>query len=67
MQVNHIKKGINPPSADEIYFSGEYVSHGFRIGVVTGMVALTVSDFRTITELLDKNNESQPVFHCTKT
>uniref|UniRef100_A0A6P6GH35 sulfate transporter 1.3-like isoform X1 n=1 Tax=Ziziphus jujuba TaxID=326968 RepID=A0A6P6GH35_ZIZJJ len=39
--VNHIKKGINPSSVDEIYFTGEYVSHGFRIGVVAGMVALT--------------------------
>ncbi|GMN32845.1 hypothetical protein TIFTF001_044724, partial [Ficus carica] len=39
--VRHIKKGINPPSADEIYFSGEYVTKGFRIGVVAGMIALT--------------------------
>nr|GMC83279.1 sulfate transporter 1.3-like [Ipomoea batatas] len=40
--VNHIKKGINPASADQIYFSGEYLTKGIRIGVVAGMIALTV-------------------------
>ncbi|XP_057973923.1 sulfate transporter 1.3 [Malania oleifera] len=39
--VKHIEKGINPPSVNEIYFSGEYLSKGFRIGVVAGMIALT--------------------------
>ncbi|XP_031127050.1 sulfate transporter 1.2-like [Ipomoea triloba] len=39
--VNHIKKGINPASADQIYFSGEYLTKGIRIGVVAGMIALT--------------------------
>lgn len=41
-QVRHIDKGINPPSADQIYFSGEYLTKGFRIGVVAGIIALTV-------------------------
>ncbi|KAM7256414.1 hypothetical protein ACFE04_012155 [Oxalis oulophora] len=39
--VRHIEKGINPPSVDKIYFSGEYVLKGLRVGVVAGMVALT--------------------------
>ncbi|KAJ7959053.1 Sulfate transporter 1.1 [Quillaja saponaria] len=39
--VKHIEKGINPPSVNEIYFSGEYLAKGFRIGLVAGMIALT--------------------------
>jgi high affinity sulfate transporter 1 len=42
--VNHIRKGVNPPSADQIYFTGELVGKGFKIGVVAGMIALTVSN-----------------------
>ncbi|KAA8522506.1 hypothetical protein F0562_013133 [Nyssa sinensis] len=39
--VRHIEKGINPPSVNEIYFTGEYALKGFRIGVVAAMIALT--------------------------
>ncbi|CAA0831621.1 Sulfate transporter 1.3 [Striga hermonthica] len=39
--VRHIEKGINSPSLDQIYFSGEYLLKGARIGIVAGMVALT--------------------------
>lgn len=39
--VKNIEKGINPPSADKIYFSGSYLGKGMRIGVVAGMIALT--------------------------
>ncbi|KAJ1406812.1 sulfate anion transporter, conserved site [Sesbania bispinosa] len=39
--VNHIQKGINPSSIEKIYFSGEYLGKGFRIGVLAGMIALT--------------------------
>ncbi|KAA8538037.1 hypothetical protein F0562_027383 [Nyssa sinensis] len=39
--VRHIENGINPPSVNEIYFTGEYVLKGFRIGVVAAMIALT--------------------------
>ncbi|XP_058191900.1 sulfate transporter 1.3-like isoform X3 [Rhododendron vialii] len=41
--VNHIKKGVNPASANQIYFTGGYLLKGFRIGVVAGMIALTES------------------------
>uniref|UniRef100_A0A2N9GU92 STAS domain-containing protein n=1 Tax=Fagus sylvatica TaxID=28930 RepID=A0A2N9GU92_FAGSY len=39
--VKHIEKGINPPSVNEIYFNGEYLGKGFKIGVVAAMIALT--------------------------
>ncbi|XP_075493118.1 sulfate transporter 1.3-like [Primulina tabacum] len=39
--VRHIEQGINPASLHEIYFSGTYLGKGFKIGVVSGMVALT--------------------------
>nr|CAD55697.1 sulphate transporter [Triticum aestivum] len=42
--VKDIKQGINPPSFHLIYWSGPYLAKGFRIGVVAGMVALTVSN-----------------------
>jgi len=45
-QVKHVKKGVNPSSASEIFFSGKYLGAGIRIGVVAGMVALTVSNFQ---------------------
>ncbi|KAG5541691.1 hypothetical protein RHGRI_021500 [Rhododendron griersonianum] len=39
--VKHIEKGINPASLNQIYFTGENLLKGFRIGVVAGMIALT--------------------------
>ncbi|KAL7116584.1 hypothetical protein ACP275_03G013300 [Erythranthe tilingii] len=39
--VKHIEKGINRPSVDEIYFTGDYLLKGVKIGIVAGMVALT--------------------------
>ncbi|RYR35668.1 hypothetical protein Ahy_A10g050797 [Arachis hypogaea] len=39
--VKHIKSGVNPSSANEIFFSGKYLGAGVRIGIVSGMVALT--------------------------
>ncbi|KAK3012070.1 hypothetical protein RJ639_011963 [Escallonia herrerae] len=53
--VRHIEKGINPPSANEIHFTGEYLAKGFKIGVVAGMVALTeaVAIGRTFASMKD--------------
>ncbi|XVF67178.1 hypothetical protein PTKIN_Ptkin10aG0099700 [Pterospermum kingtungense] len=53
--VKHIRKGINPPSVDEIFFSGQYLAKGFRIGVVAGMIALTeaVAIGRTFASMKD--------------
>ncbi|RZR85295.1 hypothetical protein BHM03_00012253 [Ensete ventricosum] len=42
-QVRHIKQGINPSSAGDIYFTGSYATKGLKIGLVAGLVALTVS------------------------
>ncbi|GAA0170439.1 transporter [Lithospermum erythrorhizon] len=39
--VKHIEKGINPSSLDDIYFTGDYLLKGIKIGVVAGTVALT--------------------------
>ncbi|CAA7401027.1 unnamed protein product [Spirodela intermedia] len=39
--VNHIRKGVNPSSADKIYWTGSYTQTGFKIGLVAGLVALT--------------------------
>ncbi|KAH6756770.1 sulfate transporter 1, partial [Perilla frutescens var. hirtella] len=39
--VKHIEKGINPPSVTEIYFTGDYLLKGVRIGIVAGIIALT--------------------------
>lgn len=41
-QVKHIDQGINPSSVHKIFFTGDYVLKGFKIGVVAAMVALTV-------------------------
>ncbi|KAF3322990.1 sulfate transporter 1.2-like protein [Carex littledalei] len=39
--VNNIKKGVNPASVNQIYFTGSYALKGMRIGVVAGMIGLT--------------------------
>ncbi|XWS15044.1 hypothetical protein CRYUN_Cryun35bG0060600 [Craigia yunnanensis] len=53
--VNHIEKGINPSSVNQIYFSGEYLLKGLKIGVVAGMIALTeaVAIGRTFASMKD--------------
>ncbi|XP_021274393.1 sulfate transporter 1.3-like [Herrania umbratica] len=53
--VKHIRQGVNPPSVNEIFFSGEYLGKGFRIGVVAGMIALTeaVAIGRTFASMKD--------------
>lgn len=43
--MKHIEKGINPPSVKEIYFTGDYLLKGVRIGIVAGIIALTVNWF----------------------
>ncbi|KAG4110546.1 hypothetical protein ERO13_D13G055300v2 [Gossypium hirsutum] len=53
--VKHIRRGINPSSLNEIFFSGEYLAKGFRIGVLAGMIALTeaVAIGRTFASMKD--------------
>lgn len=45
MQVGHIRKGINPPSAHQIFWTGKYVATGVKIGLVAAFIALTVRTF----------------------
>nr|AAK27688.1 sulfate transporter 2 [Solanum lycopersicum] len=53
--VGRIEKGINPPSVDKIYFSGDYLMKGIRTGIVAGMIALTeaVAIGRTFASMKD--------------
>ncbi|KAL4281046.1 hypothetical protein GQ457_03G004720 [Hibiscus cannabinus] len=53
--VKNIRKGINPPSAKEIFFSVEYVGKGFKIGVISGTISLTkaVAIGRTFAPMTD--------------
>ncbi|XWS23855.1 hypothetical protein CRYUN_Cryun28dG0051000 [Craigia yunnanensis] len=53
--VKNIEKGINPSSVNQIYFSGEYLLKGLKIGVVSGMIALTeaVAIGRTFASMKD--------------
>ncbi|XWS21543.1 hypothetical protein CRYUN_Cryun30bG0063300 [Craigia yunnanensis] len=53
--VKNIEKGINPSSVNQIYFTGEYLLKGLRIGVVAGMIALTeaVAIGRTFASMKD--------------
>ncbi|XVE60446.1 hypothetical protein DITRI_Ditri05aG0129100 [Diplodiscus trichospermus] len=53
--VKNIEKGINPSSVDKIYFSGEYLLKGLKIGVVAGLIALTeaVAIGRTFASMKD--------------
>ncbi|XP_009800111.1 sulfate transporter 1.3-like [Nicotiana sylvestris] len=53
--VRDIEKGINPPSVSEIYFTGDYLLKGLKIGIVAGMIALTeaVAIGRTFASMKD--------------
>ncbi|GLT93848.1 hypothetical protein SLE2022_116210 [Rubroshorea leprosula] len=53
--VNHIAKGINPPSVHKIFFTGPYLLKGFKIGAVAGMIGLTeaVAIGRTFASMKD--------------
>ncbi|KAK8942085.1 Sulfate transporter 1.2 [Platanthera guangdongensis] len=53
--VREIKKGINPSSVHQLYFTGSNLSKGIKIGVVSGMIALTeaVAIGRTFADMKD--------------
>lgn len=51
MKVRKIEKGINPSSVKDLYLTGENLGKGFKIGIVAGLIALTVSNFDTNTSL----------------
>ncbi|KAG9459308.1 hypothetical protein H6P81_003816 [Aristolochia fimbriata] len=39
--IGHLPKGVNPPSANMLYFHGEYLSLAIKTGIVTGILSLT--------------------------
>ncbi|KAG6546359.1 hypothetical protein Mapa_012400 [Marchantia paleacea] len=39
--IGYIEKGVNPASFSDIYWSGPLVVRGFKVGLVSGLVALT--------------------------
>ncbi|KAJ0960540.1 hypothetical protein J5N97_001630 [Dioscorea zingiberensis] len=39
--IGHLEKGLNPPSANLLYFSGSYLSLAIKTGIITGILALT--------------------------
>jgi high affinity sulfate transporter 1 len=53
--VGHIRKGVNPSSAHQIFFTGTYVAKGAKIGLVAALIALTegVAIGRTFAALRD--------------
>lgn len=42
-QIGHLPKGLNPPSSNMLYFQGAYLGVALKTGIVTGILALTVS------------------------
>lgn len=45
-QIGHLPKGLNPPSSNMLYFQGTYLGVALKTGIVTGILALTVSHSR---------------------
>ncbi|KAL2608193.1 hypothetical protein R1flu_026766 [Riccia fluitans] len=53
--VKKIAEGVNPSSFHKIYWSGEFLTKGFKVGLVAGLIALTeaVAIGRTFAALKD--------------
>ncbi|KAJ7951808.1 sulfate transporter 3 1 [Quillaja saponaria] len=39
--IGHLPKGVNPPSANMLYFNGRYLALAIKTGIVTGILSLT--------------------------
>ncbi|KAJ4851004.1 putative sulfate transporter 3.4 [Turnera subulata] len=39
--IGHLPKGLNPPSANMLYFSGSYLALAIKTGLITGILSLT--------------------------
>ncbi|KAF6172886.1 hypothetical protein GIB67_035440 [Kingdonia uniflora] len=39
--IGHLPKGLNPPSANMLYFSGPFLGLAIKTGITTGILALT--------------------------
>ncbi|MCD7453388.1 putative sulfate transporter 3.4 [Datura stramonium] len=40
-QIGHLPKGVNPPSVNLIHFSGPHLGLALKVGIITGILALT--------------------------
>ncbi|XP_062089523.1 probable sulfate transporter 3.4 [Humulus lupulus] len=65
--IGHLPKGLNPPSANMLYFSGEFLALAIKTGIVTGILSLTegVAVGRTFASLqnyqVDGNKEMMAI------
>lgn len=41
-QIGKLPKGVNPPSANMLFFSGTYLTLVIKTGIITGVLSLTV-------------------------
>ncbi|XP_042496961.1 probable sulfate transporter 3.4 [Macadamia integrifolia] len=39
--IGHLQQGLNPPSANMLYFHGPYLSLAIKTGIITGILSLT--------------------------
>ncbi|KAF2323317.1 hypothetical protein GH714_034599 [Hevea brasiliensis] len=39
--IGHLPEGLNPPSANMLYFKGDYLAVAIKTGIVTGILSLT--------------------------
>ncbi|OMO54137.1 sulfate anion transporter [Corchorus capsularis] len=39
--IGHLQKGLNPPSANMLYFNGQYLALAIKTGIITGILSLT--------------------------
>ncbi|EOA30063.1 hypothetical protein CARUB_v10013170mg [Capsella rubella] len=39
--IGHLPKGLNPPSSNMLYFSGEHLALAIKTGIITGILSLT--------------------------
>ncbi|KAM6585834.1 hypothetical protein CsatB_012836 [Cannabis sativa] len=65
--IGHLPKGLNPPSANMLYFSGESLALAIKTGIITGILSLTegVAVGRTFASLqnyqVDGNKEMMAI------
>ncbi|KAL4369379.1 hypothetical protein GQ457_05G023930 [Hibiscus cannabinus] len=65
--IGHLKQGLNPPSANMLYFNGQYLALAIKTGLVTGILSLTegVAVGRTFASLknyqVDGNKEMMAI------
>ncbi|CAN4088929.1 unnamed protein product [Withania somnifera] len=39
--IGHLPKGVNPPSVDKLHFGGPHLALALKVGIITGILALT--------------------------